>query len=490
MTAIRATIDRTLGRFPMYRVASVSLAAIVVLAFILSIAGLLPYTPLAIAASVGVAVGASVIAGFVVARLFRRNAHLESSVITGLILFLLFWPTAEGPRLIALAAAALVAALSKHVIAWRGRHFFNPAAFAAFVITLTGLDASVWWVASAELFPLVLVAAFVVLLRTRALGLGGVFLLVSTTLLVGSRVLGGTPFFEAFSTVLISYPGIFLAGFMLSEPLTLPPRRWQRFVVAAVVGVLFATPLSFGPIYMTPELALLVGNLVAVGLAWRARSVSSLAFEERRPLGGDLVEYRFRAPSTVRFQPGQYLEITVPHRADRRGTRRVFSISSPPGDPVVTIALRHPERSSSFKRALAELPSGSRVRVTTVAGDFLLPRDASRPLLMVSGGIGITPFSSQLAWVAREGQKRDIVLVHASAAGEELPYREAIEASGARIVHVDRATFDRENLASIVPDIADRDVAVSGAPTFVDRVASDAASLGAKKVRRDLFSGY
>ena len=38
----------------------------------------------------------------------------------------------------------------------------------------------------------------------------------------------------------------------------------------------------------------------------------------------------------------------------------------------------------------------ARITGTLVGGDFCLPRDPSVPLLLAAGGIGVTPFISQL----------------------------------------------------------------------------------------------
>ena len=40
---------------------------------------------------------------------------------------------------------------SKYIVAVRGRHVFNPAAFGAVVVGVTGLSVSWWWVGSAAL---------------------------------------------------------------------------------------------------------------------------------------------------------------------------------------------------------------------------------------------------------------------------------------------------------------------------------------------------
>ena len=67
--------------------------------------------------------------------------HTESSLITGLLLLLPFWPSelfwpsqpTQGLQLAEIAGVALacvLASASKYALAWRGRHIFNPAAAA------------------------------------------------------------------------------------------------------------------------------------------------------------------------------------------------------------------------------------------------------------------------------------------------------------------------------------------------------------------------
>ena len=67
----------------------------------------------------------------------------------------------------------------------------------------------------------------------------------------------------ALNETLLSSPLFFFAFVMLTEPLTAPTRRLPRLVFAALVGFLFAPNVHVGSFYLTPELALLVGNLFA-----------------------------------------------------------------------------------------------------------------------------------------------------------------------------------------------------------------------------------
>jgi ferredoxin-NADP reductase len=327
--------------------------------------------------------------------------------------------------------------------------------------------------------------------------IGVAFLVVATLTEVVRALVVGSDIGSMLQFAYLSFPLVFFAGFMLSEPLTLPPRRWQQLVVAALAGMLIALP-SPTWISLSPQLALVVANVVA--FAFGQRRGVRLELVSSRELAPGTREFTFRPLRPVRFHAGQYLELDLPHRGvDSRGRRRVFSISSAPTDEALSVAMSMTEKTSSFKSALATLPPGSRVHATAIAGDFTLPH-AEVPVLLVAGGIGITPFASQLA----DDAGRDVTVVYASGS-RELPYADVLERSGARVVLVAPERPDvlpsgwtyagpdrisRELLERHVPDAASRRAFVSGPPSLVSDVARMLRSLGARRVTTDYFTGY
>jgi ferredoxin-NADP reductase len=302
-------------------------------------------------------------------------------------------------------------------------------------------------------------------------------------------------------------PLLFFAGFMLTEPLTLPPRRWQQLALSAVVGVVFAVPYNLGFVANSPELALLLGNLLAFFAGQRGGI--RLVFTGSRPMTPTTTELRFAARRPVRYKPGQYMELDLPHSSsDGKGRRRIFSVSSPPGAAELTFGVGTAGPLSSAKRALLDLAPGDPLRATAVGGDFVLPRDGGTPVLLIAAGIGITPFLSQLGSGA--GRDRDIVVLYLAPSAEELAGADVLAASGARvlarladgsappefmhdtgrILNDGAARIDGSSLQVLVPDIARRTVYVSGSPARVEFLRSAARQAGARRVRVDAFSGY
>ncbi|MET0806182.1 MAG: oxidoreductase [Lacisediminihabitans sp.] len=502
---MRTFLDRLTGRVTMYRLMLYVLSGIFVIALVLSlIPGGLAYQPLQLIASLAVLLVATYISNRLFALIFRVKPHAESSNITAFLLLFLFFPTVEPQGLGILALIAVIASASKYLLAIRGRHIFNPVAIAAVIIALTQLSGATWWVATPYLLAPVAIGGLLVVYRTRRFALVGLFLLIAFVLSTLRFTLGGMDVATAAWTVVGSAPLVFFAVFMLDEPLTLPPLRWQQLVFAALVAVLYSVPYVIGPFRTSPELALVVGNVLAFAFGQR-RSVR-LRYVGSRQLTPGARELEFAASAPLRFRPGQYLELALPHsKADSRGVRRTFSIASAPGAEQVAVGLRLPEESSTFKRQLRTLEPGTTLRATAVGGDFTLPTDVRVPLLLVAGGIGITPFVSQLRHLADSGEQRDIVLVYAVSSSEELAYAEELAASGLPVLvtaptapagmpdaweYLGPGRLDASLLVSRVPDLTARTAYVSGPPALVTSLTRQLRELGVRRIRTDYFSGY
>ncbi|MBS4753918.1 hypothetical protein KG112_13985 [Nocardioides sp. zg-ZUI104] len=514
-----ARLDAALLRLSIYRVVSIVLTALAVVAVVLTATGTLGdgvFGPDAMLVSAVVLVGGTVAVSTVLARLFGTRAQWESGVITGLLLWFLYWPTTDAAELGWLAGAAVLAAASKFLLARHGRHVFNPAAAGVVLLALIawalGQPASApyttWWVASEPLVGWVLVGALVVLWRLRRWAHSVVFVVLGGALTVLTQLDAGLSGGEALRFALISTPLVFFAGFMLTEPLTLAPRRRQQVLAAVVAAVVFTLPLTVAAtgyvLHLTPvggpyEIALLAANLVAFLSGQRG---SRLTLVQRRELGDDTVELAFRPARGLRFTPGQYLELDLaPSGAltDSRGLRRMLSISSPPGE-LVTVAVRVPARPSRFKQVLQALEPGAVVRACAVGGDFVLPHSTD-PVALVAGGIGVTPYLSQLRTPGAL-EDRDVVLVYGTRVGAvaELPYGAELIDLGVPVVvvspqrptdlpahwrHVASELLDAAALHAAVPDLDARRVHLSGPPAMVDALRARLS-----RARTDHFAGY
>jgi ferredoxin-NADP reductase len=492
-------LDYWLSKVTMYRLVTLCLSALLGVALLVALTGQLGFAPWLLLVSVAILLAATYGSGRLFGWLFGVRPHGESSIITALILACLFFPPISVLAAVKLVLVGCFASASKYLIAIRGRHILNPAATAAVIASVTGLAGAAWWIATPALLPVALIIALLILYKTRRLQMGVLFMLLATILVTISAMLFGTAFVPSLLMAIESWPIVFLAGVMLSEPLTQPPRRWQQLSITVLIAVLMVVPLRTPVIAMTPALALLIGN--AVSWYWGSRRALKLTFVKKVQLTPSSYEFVFTG--NVPFVAGQYIELTLPHHgADSRGVRRVFTIAASPGDKTMRFGIKIPERHSTFKQALTQLQEGTVVAATRVAGDFVLPAETARPILFVAGGIGITPLISYV----RSYTGRNIVLVYAVSSPAEIAYRDVLAVAGIRVIVVtpvatiddipggweviDGAAVTPEILQKAVPDIRERMVYISGPPLMVNAVKRTAKKLGARAVKTDHFAGY
>jgi ferredoxin-NADP reductase len=268
-------------------------------------------------------------------------------------------------------------------------------------------------------------------------------------------------------------------------------------------------PFHVGPIFSSPELALLLGNLAAFGVSMRQRLVLTLV--SKQELAKNTVEYTFSTPYKPTFLAGQYLEWTLPHAdPDARGIRRYFTISSAPSEEVIRLGVRlATANGSSFKRALEALPVGGTVFASQRAGDFVLPVDTSVPMVWIAGGIGITPFISMGRELLARGERRTIVLFFANARVQDVAYREVLDRVerelGIRVVYafseegqqmqgkdVVHGFLTKEVLMHYAPMCAQSTVYISGPSGMVAAYKALAQQVGVSRLRikTDYFPGF
>jgi nitric oxide dioxygenase len=67
---------------------------------------------------------------------------------------------------------------------------------------------------------------------------------------------------------------------------------------------------------------------------------------------------------------------------------------------------------------------GAIVEVTAPMGEFSLKRGVETPVVLISGGVGITPMMSMASTLVAEGSQRDVRFVHACRSGAVHAFRD------------------------------------------------------------------
>lgn len=116
--------------------------------------------------------------------------------------------------------------------------------------------------------------------------------------------------------------------------------------------------------------------------------------------GTDIMSFRFSrsdGQNHLNYRAGQYSIVDLGTSEDPKGPIRSFTLASSPtekGSVLITTRIRD----TPFKQKLSGLEAGTVVKITAPAGEFTLSEDYSKPVVFLSGGIGVTPFRSMIKY--------------------------------------------------------------------------------------------
>jgi len=121
------------------------------------------------------------------------------------------------------------------------------------------------------------------------------------------------------------------------------------------------------------------------------------------------------------FVPGQALDLFLvdPPHSDPRGPQHAFTIAGTAGPDAIQIATRI--RESVWKQNLLEMPFGAKLEAEGPWGDFTLPATPG-DIVMLAGGIGITPFRAIAQDATARSLPYDLSLIHSNRTPEETPF--------------------------------------------------------------------
>lgn len=154
-----------------------------------------------------------------------------------------------------------------------------------------------------------------------------------------------------------------------------------------------------------------------------------LTLDHIEPLSDDVWTFWFQPDKPIRFDAGQYFDLTVPHaNMDNRGDRRTMTLSSAPHEPLAGVTMRFTldGSGSTYKQACRQLRPGDQLFGTAPMGDFVLPKDPTIPLVFVAAGVGITPIRSMVAHLNATQQQRTINLVYAVKTQDDLLFTDIL----------------------------------------------------------------
>jgi glycine betaine catabolism B len=505
-------IDRLLDKITMYKLLFYYLIVLLLIAFGLSLTGVLHFGAASIVTSTIILVAACWVINKIFAEIFKAPTNVESVYITALILALIIPPNTDGntvEHITFLLAASGLAMASKYILTINKKHIFNPAAIAVVLTSLGPKQSADWWIGTSAMLPYVLIGGVLLVRKIRRGRMVLTFFISVLLATIGYTLLAKNSVYTALKETITTSAMFFLGFVMLTEPMTTPPTAKKQTWYAVLTGILFPPQFHILSLYSTPELALISSNVFSYIVSSKAKLFPTL--KQKLRISPDSADFIFSTnQKRFSYSPGQYMEWTLPHEnTDSRGNRRYFTLASSPTESDIRIGVKFNKKGSSFKEALVDMNPETKVVAAQVSGDFTLPKDPKKKLVFIAGGIGVTPYRSMAKYLLDTQQKRTITMLYSARTTKDFAYSDIFEQCrdefGMKTIYVvtdEPATIPHEHIRpgrinsemikNEIPDYQQRVFYLSGTHSMVVAMQHILHGLGVSRrhIIIDYFSGY
>lgn len=206
------------------------------------------------------------------------------------------------------------------------------------------------------------------------------------------------------------------------------------------------------------------------------------------------------------FLPGQFLTFTVsPHG---KSIKRSYTIaSSPTHRDFCEVTVRHEDQGVVSSYLNDRVHEGELLQVTGPSGKFTFAGQDGDSIVLIGGGVGITPMMSVVRYLTDRSWPGDIFFIYCCKSDEEVIFREEIEYLKRRyanlhvtlaVTHADPARWPypigritKEGLLAAVPDLPSRHIHLCGPKSMMDGVKLMLVELGvqAHQIEVEVFVG-
>lgn len=119
------------------------------------------------------------------------------------------------------------------------------------------------------------------------------------------------------------------------------------------------------------------------------------------------------------FFPGQYITVRVKLDREQYLLNRQYSLSDAAGKGYFRISVKREAEPNKPNGKVSnylhdQINVGDELEISSPAGDFTLDVKKNTPVVLISGGVGLTPMMSMLNAVTKENPDRAVTFIHAA----------------------------------------------------------------------------
>ena len=212
--------------------------------------------------------------------------------------------------------------------------------------------------------------------------------------------------------------------------------------------------------------------------------------------------FRFSRPSSFNYEAGQFLFVTL--KEGKKELKKHFTLSSSPTEDFIEFTKKL--TGHEFSNMLDSLKVGDYVKIDAPYGKFVLDAKQKK-IIMLSGGIGITPLRSMCRYVTDLRLNVNIVLLYGNETYEDIAFRQDLtemeeENQNLQVVHIltkppsnwagYTGYIDAEAIQKEIPDYKQRLFYTCGPPGMVKAMKNLLHDLDVhnEQIKIENFSGY
>lgn len=205
---------------------------------------------------------------------------------------------------------------------------------------------------------------------------------------------------------------------------------------------------------------------------------------------GNIRTFVFEADG-LEWLAGQNQAYILPQAGNTEAeNERWFTISSPPSAGTINISTRISQ--SAFKQALNALKPGESIERHAINGDFTWEDESDTPVVLVAGGIGVTPFHSMLLERHAVGKSLNATMLHFNR-DDQIPFqaefKELLEQHPELTIQHVTGPVTAEKILELAPQAKEQVTYLSGPEAMVMAVGAELKKLGVTP-KQDEFPGY
>ena len=187
------------------------------------------------------------------------------------------------------------------------------------------------------------------------------------------------------------------------------------------------------------------------------------------------------------FSPGQFVMLSLKIPGHKRSVKRCYSLSAAPSRDHFRITFKLLPDGTATNYLQGTIQVGMTLDVSAPQGRFFLREETRQPLVLIAGGIGITPFLSMTDLVQSRYEKT--VLVYSVRNGREHVAKEEIQKLSSRCPHLRVITIytapDQGDLFGLDYDGTER-ITIDALREFVDVGAAEFYLCGSLSMTQSL----